>query len=208
MDYVQLMTYDMVDGTRAGHHAALGATKGDKSGLNTRDTVEAYHRAGVPYEKLVIGAAFYGRHFAVTSFENHMAFCSPSGGGLPGPTYGRLPRNISGRTISRFIGMLMRRQIICGTAGLSSAMSPPRGGAPEVQVCQGEGASRHHVLGTRERPNSGTAGRHCGRDSIRPKMRAAPSEPPAAVLFFQNQRAGLRVQRCLDVFGGLGRGEL
>ena len=33
VDYVQLMTYDMVDGTRAGHHAALGATKGDKSAL-------------------------------------------------------------------------------------------------------------------------------------------------------------------------------
>ena len=29
VDYVQLMTYDMVDGTRAGHHAALGATKPD-----------------------------------------------------------------------------------------------------------------------------------------------------------------------------------
>ena len=57
VDYVQLMTYDMVDGTRAGHHAALGATKGDKSGLNTRDTVEAYRRAGVPYEKIIIGAA-------------------------------------------------------------------------------------------------------------------------------------------------------
>lgn len=27
VDYVQLMTYDMVDGTRAGHHAALGATR-------------------------------------------------------------------------------------------------------------------------------------------------------------------------------------
>lgn len=125
VDYVQLMTYDMVDGTRAGHHAALGATKGDKSGLNTRDTVEAYHRAGVPYEKIIIGAAFYGRHFAVTSFENH-GLLQPSGGGLPGPAYGRSPRNISGRTISRFIGMLMRRQTICGTAGLSSATSLPR----------------------------------------------------------------------------------
>ena len=89
VDYVQLMTYDMVDGTRAGHHAALGATKGDKSGLNTRDTVEAYHRAGVPYEKIIIGAAFYGRHFAVTSFENH-GLLQPSGGGLPGPSYGEI----------------------------------------------------------------------------------------------------------------------
>lgn len=89
VDYVQLMTYDMVDGTRAGHHAALGATKGDKSGLNTRDIVEAYRRAGVPYEKLIIGAAFYGRHFAVTSFENH-GLLQPSGGGLAGPTYGEI----------------------------------------------------------------------------------------------------------------------
>lgn len=125
VDYVQLMTYDMVDGTRAGHHAALGATKGDKSGLNTRDTVEAYHRAGVPYEKIIIGAAFYGRHFAVTSFENH-GLLQPSGGGLPARPMGRSPRNISGRTISRFIGMLMRRQTICGTARLSSATSLPR----------------------------------------------------------------------------------
>ena len=83
------MTYDMVDGTRAGHHAALGATKGDKSGLNTRDTVEAYRRAGVPYEKIIIGAAFYGRHFEVTSFENH-GLLQPSGGGLPGPAYGEI----------------------------------------------------------------------------------------------------------------------
>ena len=89
VDYVQLMTYDMVDGTRAGHHAALGATKGDKSGLNTRDIVEAYRRAGVPYEKLIIGAAFYGRHFAVTSFENH-GLLQPSGGGLPGLAYGEI----------------------------------------------------------------------------------------------------------------------
>ena len=89
VDYVQLMTYDMVDGTRAGHHAALGATRGDKSGLNTRDIVEAYRRAGVPYEKLIIGAAFYGRHFAVTSFENH-GLLQPSGGGLPGPAYGEI----------------------------------------------------------------------------------------------------------------------
>ena len=89
VDYVQLMTYDMVDGTRAGHHAALGATKGDKSGLNTRDTVEAYRRAGVPYEKIIIGAAFYGRHFEVTSFENH-GLLQPSGGGLPGPAYGEI----------------------------------------------------------------------------------------------------------------------
>lgn len=89
VDYVQLMTYDMVDGTRAGHHAALGASKGDTSGLNTREVVEDYHAAGVPYEKLIVGAAFYGRHFEVENRENN-GLLQPSGGGLPGPTYGEI----------------------------------------------------------------------------------------------------------------------
>ena len=89
VDYVQLMTYDMLQGTRAGHHAALGAAKGDTSGLNTRDTVERCHAAGVPYGKIIIGAALYGRHFAVTSGKNH-GLLQSSGGGLPGPVYGEI----------------------------------------------------------------------------------------------------------------------
>lgn len=89
VDYVQLMTYDMVDGNRAGHHAALGASKGDTSGLNTRDVVEDYHRAGVPYQKLIVGVAFYGRHFEVTSYTNN-GLLQPSGGGIPGPSYGEI----------------------------------------------------------------------------------------------------------------------
>ena len=101
VDYVQLMTYDMVDGTRAGHHAALGATKGDKSGLNTRDTLRS-------------------RPLKIT------VFCSPPAAVCPVRPMGRSPRNISGRTTSGCTGMPTRRQTICGTAGLSSAMSPPR----------------------------------------------------------------------------------
>ena len=65
VDYVQLMTYDMRSGftRQAGHHAALGLTKGDTTNTSTRGIVEMFHAAGVPYEKLVVGAAFYGRRF-------------------------------------------------------------------------------------------------------------------------------------------------
>lgn len=72
-DYVQLMTYDMRNGltSQSGHHAALRPSKGDTSKANTRAVVELYHDAGVPYEKIVVGAAFYARHFEVKAFENN-----------------------------------------------------------------------------------------------------------------------------------------
>ncbi len=91
LDYIQLMTYDMVGAFSgvSGHHAALGATRGDTSANNTRATVALYHAAGVPYEKMVVGAAFYGRHFEVQSVENN-GLMQPSGPGLPGPSYGEL----------------------------------------------------------------------------------------------------------------------
>ena len=64
-NYIQLMTYDMRSGfcSQAGHHASLYPTQGDDSPRNTRDVVEIFHAAGVPYEKTVIGAAFYARHW-------------------------------------------------------------------------------------------------------------------------------------------------
>ena len=60
-DYVQLMTYDMRSGftMQAGHHASLGLTRGDTTNTSTRGIVELFHSAGVPYEKMVAGAAFY-----------------------------------------------------------------------------------------------------------------------------------------------------
>ena len=65
LDYVQLMTYDMRSGftKQAGHHAALGLTKGDTTNTSTRGIAEMFHNAGVPYEKMIVGAAFYCRHF-------------------------------------------------------------------------------------------------------------------------------------------------
>ena len=88
LDYVQLMTYDMCNGfsTRSGHHAALYASRGDTTKNNTRAVVEIYHDAGVPYEKMVIGAAFYARHFEVKAAENN-GLLQPSGPGISQASY-------------------------------------------------------------------------------------------------------------------------
>ena len=88
LDYVQLMTYDMCNGfsTRSGHHAALGASKGDTTKNNTRAVVEIYREAGVPYEKMVIGAAFYARHFEVETDANN-GLLQPSGPGISKASY-------------------------------------------------------------------------------------------------------------------------
>lgn len=62
-DYVQLMTYDMrAEGCFvAGHHTALYASEGDTEGRSVHDSVKRFIKAGVPAEKIVIGAAFYSR---------------------------------------------------------------------------------------------------------------------------------------------------
>lgn len=88
LDYVQLMTYDMCNGfsTRSGHHAALSPSKGDTSKNNTRAVVEIYHNAGVPYDKMVVGAAFYARHFEVETAENN-GLLQPSGPGIAKASY-------------------------------------------------------------------------------------------------------------------------
>lgn len=93
VDYVQLMTYDMQGGFthRTGHHAGLYPAAGDESGLNTRDIVELFHRAGVPLEKLVVGAAFYSRCWkGVKSAENHGLLQKAETVGEGGPAYSGL----------------------------------------------------------------------------------------------------------------------
>lgn len=91
VDYVQLMTYDLRGGfsSTAGHHAALSASRGDTSKANARAVVEMFHDAGVPYGKMVLGAAFYARSFAVSNAENN-GILQPSGIGEAGPTFGEI----------------------------------------------------------------------------------------------------------------------
>lgn len=64
VDYVNLMTYDLrshYTDECTGHHTNLYPQSGDPNGPCGVGTVEMFHKAGVPYEKLVLGSAFYGK---------------------------------------------------------------------------------------------------------------------------------------------------
>lgn len=65
MDYVNLMSYDLVGGYSkvTGHHTALFST--DEQARSGDQGVQALLELGLPAEKIVIGAAFYAR-----SWEN------------------------------------------------------------------------------------------------------------------------------------------
>lgn len=92
VDYVQIMTYDMRGGFahEAGHHAALRASREDRSGLNTVDMVGLFHRAGVPVEKLVIGAAFYSRRWSGVKNWNNGLLQRAESVGEYGPAYSEI----------------------------------------------------------------------------------------------------------------------
>ena len=63
LDYVLLMTYDMRGGfhTLTGHHTNLYTPTGDLFRISVDASVEIFRSAGVPADKIVIGAAFYSR---------------------------------------------------------------------------------------------------------------------------------------------------
>ena len=58
MDFVNLMTYDM--GRPPRHHSALYPSSG-KTSLSVDESVELHNKAGIPFEKIVVGAPFYCR---------------------------------------------------------------------------------------------------------------------------------------------------
>ena len=70
LDYVQLMTYDMCWGDTATHHTNLYPSNNNiKSGAAY--SVDLFNKAGVPLEKIIIGAAFYSREWHnIISAEN------------------------------------------------------------------------------------------------------------------------------------------
>lgn len=63
LDFINLMTYDIRDGAWAesytGHHTNLYPPKGCFYDDSIDGCVEKYHSLGIPYDKIVIGAAFY-----------------------------------------------------------------------------------------------------------------------------------------------------
>lgn len=63
LDYVQLMTYDFhgIFTPTTGHHANLYEDNVLEEKISANQAVKMFVEAGVPIEKIVMGAAFYGR---------------------------------------------------------------------------------------------------------------------------------------------------
>ena len=103
VDRVNLMSYDLVSGfsTLSGHHTPLYSTPHQKE--STDNGVQMMLGAGVPANKIVIGAAFYGRFFEVSDTINNGLY-------LPAKFY-------HGFSFSRLSDSLSRSQWICTILG-------------------------------------------------------------------------------------------
>lgn len=99
-DYVSVMTYDMRGcGDRiTGHHTNLFSYEcpDRRSRRSVLHSVELYHNAGVPYEKLVIGAAFYSRMWKNVRSDTD-GLNSPADPGNYGPGYGEIAKKFIGK---------------------------------------------------------------------------------------------------------------
>lgn len=89
VDYVQLMTYDLRGGfqTLTGHHTNLYGNEADLFSASTKKAVGCFLAAGVPKEKLVIGAAFYSREWRGVPDVNHGLHQMAQTTGGYGPNY-------------------------------------------------------------------------------------------------------------------------
>lgn len=95
LDYVMLMTYDLKGGflTYTGHHTSLYTNSRDLYPASADKAVEYFLRAGVPREKLVIGAAFYSRMWHdVPDIDHGLHQMAGTTGGY-GPSYHNLVRD-------------------------------------------------------------------------------------------------------------------
>lgn len=89
LDYICLMTYDLKGDFHAltGHHTALYSTTGDIFRNSCDQALRLFHEAGVPKEKLLMGAAFYSRKWeGIRDFHHGFLQLSKTGAGY-GPDY-------------------------------------------------------------------------------------------------------------------------
>ncbi|MES3019659.1 MAG: glycoside hydrolase family 18 protein [Bacteroidota bacterium] len=79
LDYILIMTYDY-GGRNVSHHTNLYPTKGQEGGSSAHQSVVDFMAAGVPANKIGLGAAFYSRsREAATSDQNGLLQASVSG---------------------------------------------------------------------------------------------------------------------------------
>lgn len=92
LDHICLMTYDLKCGFHAlaGHHTALYSSTGDVFRNSCDQALRLFHEAGVPKEKLLMGAAFYSRKWENISARNNGFLQISKAGGGYGPDYGAL----------------------------------------------------------------------------------------------------------------------
>lgn len=95
LDYVMIMTYDLRGGYQilSGHHTNLYSPEGDIFSISADEGVKIFMEAGVPAEKILIGAAFYSRQWKeVPNVNNgYLQMCGTVGG--YGPNFTELDRS-------------------------------------------------------------------------------------------------------------------
>lgn len=92
LDYICLMTYDLKCGFHAlaGHHTQLYSSTGDVFRNSCDQALRLFNDAGVPKEKLIMGAAFYSRKWENIKDRNHGFLQISKNGGGYGPGYDQL----------------------------------------------------------------------------------------------------------------------
>lgn len=104
MDYIHLMTYDLNSAQRCQHLTALGASSNGYSSVE--QTVAYYLGAGIPKEKLVIGAAMYGKIYEISKTSTKFIGETP----LSEP-YSILYREIKNEYLSKLDGSSSRIKV-------------------------------------------------------------------------------------------------
>mgnify|MGYP002715354898 CR=1 FL=1 len=92
LDYICVMTYDLKCGFHAlaGHHTSLYSNLGDVFMNSAHQALALFVEAGVPKEKLLLGAAFYSRKWTEIEDRNHGFLQIAKQGGGYGPDYAEL----------------------------------------------------------------------------------------------------------------------
>lgn len=104
-DLINVMTYDMRGGFQilTGHHTGLFTPTGDLFRISADASVRMYVAAGVPREKILLGAAFYSRRWLDVPDRNNGLFQMSPGSGKHGPRYTEIVRDLlPGAEYTRF----------------------------------------------------------------------------------------------------------